>query len=148
MRTVRRRGAGERPETRDGRDPRGDEQGFTFVELLAVVLLLGILVLVALPNYFGAETEARRAADRANLRAINAALALYRYRNSGTCPTVDAFPAFLSNPLYLPDGAPLDPWTNPPSGEPYTDTYSAALCRVQESVAGPPAINHNTGAGH
>src|SRR3970040_1787636 len=71
-----------------------NESGFTFVELLAVVLLLGILVLVALPNYFGAESDARRAADRANVRAINAALALYRYRNNGTCPTVGAFPAF------------------------------------------------------
>src|SRR3972149_2077303 len=63
-----------------------NEGGFTFVEPLAVVLLLGILVLVALPNYFGAENDARREVDRANVRSVNAALALYRFRNNGTCP--------------------------------------------------------------
>src|SRR3972149_10247601 len=90
-----------------------NEGGFPFVELLAVVLLLGILVLVALPNYFGAENDARRAADRANVRAINAALALYRLRNNGSCPADAAAltgAGFFGNTAYFPDGVPVDPW--------------------------------------
>ena len=125
-----------------------DEQGLTFVELLAVVLLLGIIVLVALPNYFGGENDARRQVDRANVRAVNSALALYRPRNNGSCPTVGNFPGFLADTQYFPDGAPIDPWTNPPSSQPYVDTYSAAQCRVQMGVAVPTVVDHMTGAGH
>src|SRR3970040_3060388 len=107
-----------------------NEGRFTFVELLAVVLLLGILVLVALPNYFGAENDARREVDRANVRSINAALALYRFRNSGTCPAAGGFAGFLADTQYFPDCAPIHPWTHPGGHTPHVSTYSAALCRV------------------
>lgn len=123
------------------------EGGFTFVELLAVVLLLGILVLMALPNYLGAEGDARRAVDAATIRGINAALALHAAR-TGACPGVGAFAAFLNDPAYFPDGPPADPWTTPPSSAPYVATYSAALCRVQMSVLAPSPVDHGTGLGH
>ncbi len=114
-----------------------DERGLTFVELLAVILILGILVAAALPNYFGAENDARRAVDAANVRAINAALALYRFRN-GSCPaTQSAFKTFLEDTSYFPDGKPEDPidgnnilpnqsgWTD------YPEDYIASNCRLK-----------------
>jgi type II secretion system protein G len=120
-----------------------DERGFTFVEVLAVILIIGVLVAIAMPNYFGAQNDAKRSVDMTNVRAINSALALYQYRNS-TCPAdATAFTAFLSNTAYFPDGAPLDPRTN--TSTPYATTYSSALCRVQMSAGG---VDHDTGAGH
>lgn len=119
------------------------ENGYTFVEVLAVVLILGVLVAVALPNYFGAEQDARRTADMANVRAINSALALYQYRNNGCPADATVFTAFVGNTTYFPDGLPVDPRTG--TITPYVATYSAALCRVQMSAGG---VSHDTGAGH
>lgn len=113
-----------------------DQRGLTFVELLAVILILGILVAAALPNYFGAENAARDAVDRANVRAINAALALYRFQN-GSCPAdATEFGKFLNDATYFPDGAPQDPidgyGTNTVTvpGDAYSTDYSATNCRV------------------
>lgn len=120
-----------------------NEGGFTFVEVLAVILVLGVLVAVALPNYFGAEADARRSVDMTNVRSINAALALYQYR-SPACPADGtAFLAFLGNTQYFPDGVPTDPRTGNPT--PYVTTYSPALCRVQMSNG---TVDHDSGAGH
>jgi general secretion pathway protein G len=105
-----------------------NERGFTFVEVLAVILVLGVLVAIALPNYFGAEADARTAVRTANVRSINSALALYQYR-TGACPAdATAFTAFLNNTTYFPDGAPTDPVGG---GVTYFVTnYNATACRV------------------
>ncbi len=122
------------------------EQGITLVQLVPVMFLLGILIVVAMQNYFDAESAAKSRVDRANVSAINMALALYKGQNNGDCPPDQAtFTAFLGNTAYFPRGAPTDPYRDPTDSLPYTKSYNAALCRVQIIYG---HIDHTTGAGH
>ncbi len=47
---------------------RGDEDGFTLVELMVVVVIIGILLAIAIPTFSGAEVRANDRAAQSNLR--------------------------------------------------------------------------------
>lgn len=55
-----------------------ESQGFTLIELLIVVLILGILAAIALPNLLGQVAKGRQAEAKNNLGALNRAQQAYR----------------------------------------------------------------------
>lgn len=68
---------------------RGDagHEGFTLVETVMVVLILGILVAVAVGSYMMTVRQAHRVTCRANQHALTRALVQYEADNYGNLPT-------------------------------------------------------------
>lgn len=63
--------------------------GFTLVELLVVLIVIGILILIAVASYLGFRERAADAAAKANLRAAIPAVEAY-YSNGSTYVGMDA----------------------------------------------------------
>ena len=84
--------------------------GFTLIEVLVVVVILGILAAIIVPNLMDKPGQARVTKAKADIRAVESALNMYRL-DRHVYPTTDEGLESLV-PTYLPR-APMDPWDRP-----------------------------------
>lgn len=101
------------------------QQGFTLIELMVVIVILGVLAGLIVPRIMGRPEEARRMKARVQMESIETALRLYKLDNGGYPSTEQGLQALVQPPAvgelprawreggYLEKGqVPKDPWGN------------------------------------
>jgi len=67
------------------------KSGFTLVEILIVVVILGILAAIVIPQFTDASTEAKYSSLAANLQTLRAQIELYKIQHNDDPPTLTGF---------------------------------------------------------
>jgi len=63
-------------------------KGFTLVEILIVVIIIGILAAIVIPQFTEASNDARDSAVASDLQTMRSQVELYRMQHTGNYPTV------------------------------------------------------------
>ncbi len=100
-----------------------NEKGFSFIELMVVIVILGILAGMIVPRYMGRTDEAKIVKAKIDIAAIETSLKMYRLDN-GTYPSTEqglmaliekpstdpAAPNWSKNGYLDKKKPPKDPW--------------------------------------
>src|SRR5262245_31235100 len=97
------------------------QAGFTLIEIMVVVFILGLLVTLVAPKIIGRTDEARRTKALADIKGIEEALHLFKLDNGYYPTTGEGLQGLVQRPAnarnFSPDGyldkVPIDPWGNP-----------------------------------
>ncbi len=116
---------------------RNTNKGFTLVEIMIVVAIIGLLAAIAIPNFVKARTTAQMNACINNLRQLDGAIQQYALENkqaAGAVVTLNDCTPYLKNSVVCPSG-----------GIAITDSYTVKDCSTQpvcQKVPGPGVGAH------
>lgn len=101
------------------------QRGFTLLEVMVVVVILGILAVLIVPKIISRPDEARVIAAKQDIASLMQALKLYRLDNQRYPSTEQGLQALVTRPTTAPlapnwksggylERLPNDPWGHPP----------------------------------
>ena len=99
-------------------------KGFTIIELMVVILIIGVLAALIVPKVMSRPDEARITAAKSDIATISQALNLYKLDNGQYPTTEQGLQALVKKPTVSPipinwksegylDRVPKDPWGTP-----------------------------------
>lgn len=95
------------------------KKGFTLMELLIVIAVIGILISISTVAYTSAQKKTRDSRRRSDLKALSSGFEQYYADNSSSYPATCSL-----STTYMPNGMPKDPKT----GTEYTSTAGWYSC--------------------
>jgi len=118
------------------------KSGFTLVEILIVVVILGILAAIVIPQFTGASTEAKESSLRSNLQAVRSQIELYKIQHNADILPGEVLDAATGNVTAATDIAFVNALTSktdkngvvdPGAGDPATYRYGPYMRKIPEN---------------
>jgi general secretion pathway protein G len=120
---------------------RRNAKGFTLVEILIVVVILGILAAIVIPQFTNASEAAKASNLLSQLQTIRSQLELYQIQHNGIYPDVVTTPSNdWSQMLQTTDvhgateGSDFGPYLQQPPINPFTNSSAVATAAAAENV--------------
>lgn len=129
-----------------------NQRGFTLIELVIVLILLGILAAVAVPKFMNLQEEAKKSGVKGAVASVRSAINIY-YANANLKGKATVFPpndTVLKNILNgpIPDNAAvINPGADKKSIDVTTTATPPAVTAADSTTATKPAWRYNSNTG-